>query len=81
MTETQILLREIEQFLVEHNLPATRFGRLACNDLHTVRRLRQGLGVTMRRVERLREFMRKYKDRSSGPKRRTVRRPAQRAAA
>ena len=62
MTETQTLLRDIEKFLIDHNLPATRFGKLACNDLHAVRRLRLGHGLTMRRAERLREFMRKFKD-------------------
>jgi hypothetical protein len=61
MTETQTLLNEIEQFLADHQMAATTFGNRACGDLHAVRRLRQGLGLTVRRAERLRQFMREYK--------------------
>ncbi len=58
MSITEQLLAEIEAFLVQQRISATRFGKLACNDPHAVRWLRDGGSITTRRYEQLRAFMR-----------------------
>lgn len=55
------LTDEVESFLVDNpEISATRLGVLACNDAHAVRRIREGLGITDRRIDQLRQFMTKY---------------------
>jgi hypothetical protein len=53
------LIDEIETFLAEHNLSATRFGVLAAGDTKFVKTLREGRACRVRTVERVREWMRK----------------------
>ena len=60
------LLGEIEEFLERHAMPHTSFGRLACNDAHAVRRLREGIGLTVRRVDIYRAFMAAHDENSRG---------------
>jgi hypothetical protein len=55
-----MLIRKIEQFLRRHQMPATKFGRLAARDPRFVLDLRNGReprSVTERRVE---HFMNTY---------------------
>ena len=61
MTSTQELLTELEAFLDKSGMPPTTFGLRSCNDAHAVRRLREGYGVTMRRADIMRQFMRDYR--------------------
>lgn len=51
------LLADIERFLAEHEMKPTTFGWLSCRDKATVRRLREGLGITSKRIDQIREFM------------------------
>ena len=49
-----MLIRRIEKFLRQHDMPATKFGRLAAHDPRFVLDLRQGReprGVTEARIE------------------------------
>lgn len=55
------LLAEIESFMHKHGLTATRFGLLADNDGHLVRRLRMGMAITSTRLTRVQKFMRNYR--------------------
>ena len=50
-------LQEVEHFLAEHSMSATRFGILALNDREFVRRLRRGGDVRVSTIERVRGFM------------------------
>ena len=52
-------LREIELFLVSHEMSPTRFGILALNDRELVRRLRRGSDVRLTTMEKIRGFMRR----------------------
>ena len=61
MTSTQELLSELEAFLDKTGMRPTTFGLLSCNDAHAIRRLREGYGVTMRRADTMRQFMRDYR--------------------
>ena len=70
MTSIQDLLSELEAFLAKHEMPPTTFGLRACNDAHAVRRLRDGYGLTMRRAETMRQFMRDYRPERPGRSRR-----------
>lgn len=60
------LLDQIEKFLARHDMAHTTFGRLSCNDAHAVRRLREGIGLTVRRVDIYRAFMAEYDAKSRG---------------
>ena len=55
-----MLIRKIEQFLRRHDMPATKFGRLAVRDprlVHDLRLGREPRRATERRVE---HFMNNY---------------------
>jgi hypothetical protein len=54
------LLVKIEEFLNHHDMPATTFGMLSCGSAHVVGRLRDGLGMNLKRYGRIRAFMREY---------------------
>lgn len=54
---TKTLLEEVESFLTEHNLSATRFGVLAAGDTKFVRTLRAGRSVRDGTAERIRRYM------------------------
>lgn len=57
MTTKELLLTEIEAFLTWHDMAPTEFGELSCKDRHVVRRLRDGFGLTVDRLDEIREFM------------------------
>ena len=48
---------EVERFLRERGMAATRLGRHAINDPHLVRRLRGGADVTLSTADKVRAFM------------------------
>ena len=60
MSLSETFYQEIEKFLVDKNVPATRFGLLALNDREFVRRMRRGGSVTLRTYDRVKEFMNSY---------------------
>ena len=51
------LLRDVEKFLRESDIPAARFGRLAMGDPRFVFDLRKGREPRRRTVERVRAFL------------------------
>ncbi len=55
---TPALLAEIEAFLADSGLTATKFGLAAVNDGHLVANLRRGSSVTLKTADRVRAFMR-----------------------
>ena len=55
-----MLLRRIEQFLTQHAMPATRFGRLAAHDPRFVLDLRMGRTPRPETAARIIEWMRDY---------------------
>jgi phosphopantothenoylcysteine decarboxylase/phosphopantothenate--cysteine ligase len=57
-TMARALLTEIEAFLAETGLTATKFGLAAVNDGHLVANLRRGNSVTLKTADRVRAFMR-----------------------
>jgi hypothetical protein len=57
-----MLLRTIESFLREHNLPATKFGRLAAHDPRFVLDLRMGRSPRRETELRTRAWMQGYSD-------------------
>ena len=61
MTERERLLKDIETFIAEHDIPASIFGREALSDTAFVSRLRAGGDVRSRTIDRVRKFMRDYR--------------------
>jgi len=57
-----MLLRNIEQFLREHDMPVTRFGRLAAHDPRFVLDLRMGRTPRPQTEARTRAWMQGYAD-------------------
>lgn len=57
MTTIQALLAEIDAFLEDANMAETTFGRHAVNDGKFVGRLREGAGVTVATVDRVRAYI------------------------
>lgn len=49
--------RKIENFLVQHQMPATQFGRLAANDPRLVLDIRRGRELRAGMIERVEAFM------------------------
>ena len=60
-----MLLRSIESFLRAHNLPATKFGRLAAHDPRFVLDLRMGRTPRRETELRTRAWMQGYADRAA----------------
>jgi hypothetical protein len=58
MPTTRQFLEEIESFLVDTGMSPTTFGNLAAGDGHFVARLRAGGGTTIKRMDKVRIFMR-----------------------
>lgn len=56
-----MLLPKIEQFLRKHDMPATKFGRLAKNDPRFVIDLRNGRQPTEATETRVQEWMDSYR--------------------
>ncbi|RVT40132.1 hypothetical protein [Sphingobium algorifonticola] len=54
------LLRTIERFLRDHNIPPTRFGREAVRDPRLVLDMRRGREPGPRMTARVEHFMNKY---------------------
>jgi len=77
MSSAETLLREIDAFLERTGITQTRFGVEAMNNSSFVRQLRKGGSVTLRTVDKVREFMSEWEIESR--KRRT--RPKPRAVA
>jgi hypothetical protein len=65
MDTTQILLEDIERFLVAAGMEPTTFGQKAVRDWKLVERLRGGGSVTLRNADRLRAFMAAYRAESA----------------
>jgi hypothetical protein len=53
--------RKIERFLIEHNYPATKFGRNAIGDPRLLRDIRNGRQLKTATVMRIESFMAAYK--------------------
>ncbi|GGB86949.1 hypothetical protein GCM10011494_01580 [Novosphingobium endophyticum] len=57
-----MLLRQIERFLRQTDMPWTRFGRLAAQDPRFVADLRNGRMPRARTAARIEKFMRNYQE-------------------
>ena len=57
-----MLIRTIETFLRQHQMPATKFGRLAANDPRLVLDLRLGREPRARTKSRVEHFMNTYRE-------------------
>lgn len=66
------LLRDIETFIDEAQVSESTFGRLAVNDGKFVGRLREGAGVTVATVERVRAYITEQRQRMTPSKRRSA---------
>lgn len=60
MSTKQLLLQEIEEFLVKTGIPATRFGQMAANDPKLVGRLRRGMDIVTATADKAQAFMDSY---------------------
>lgn len=54
------LVADIEAFMQRHEMHKTDFGVLSLGNKHTVRRLRNGMGISSHRIARLYKFMADY---------------------
>lgn len=57
-----MLIRKIEQFLHRHDMPATKFGRLATHDPRFVLDLRRGRTPRSAMETRVEHFMNTYRE-------------------
>ena len=57
-----MLIRTVEKFLREHEMPATKFGRLAANDPRFVLDLRLGREPRSALTSRVEHFMNTYRE-------------------
>jgi len=57
-----MLIRKIEQFLRRHDMPPTKFGRLAARDPRLVLDLRMGREPRPAMERRVEHFMNKYQE-------------------
>ena len=55
-----MLIRKVEKFLRNHDMPATKFGRLAAHDPRFVLDLRMGRMPRAHTEERIRRWMAEY---------------------
>lgn len=55
-----MLIRSIEKFLKQHNMPPTKFGRLAAHDPRFVLDLRNGRSPREDTAAKVQDFMRAY---------------------
>lgn len=65
MTTIEALLKEIDAFLREAEMAETTFGRHAVNDGKFVGRLREGAGVTVATVDRVRAYIEGQRQKAS----------------
>lgn len=68
MSEREKLLRDIEAFIAKHGMPETVFGVKAMNDTALLTKLRRGRSVRIDTAEKLRRFMREFRDGKPRPK-------------
>lgn len=61
------LLEEVEAFIVANGVSATRFGDEALGDRHFVRQLRDGRDVKLSTVDKVRNFMRDWREPEAAP--------------
>jgi hypothetical protein len=61
MSAQSQLLAEIEAFLRTRKIAATTFGKLAVNDGKFVGRMREGGNLTVKTIDRVREYIRTQK--------------------
>ena len=57
-----MLIRSIEKFLRQHDMPATKFGRLATRDPRFVLDLRNGRIPRERTAQRVTDFMQRFSE-------------------
>lgn len=72
MTTVAALLKEIEAHLKQAEVAATTFGRRAVNDGKFVKRLRDGKGITVATVDRVRAYIASERTKISGKRRRAA---------
>lgn len=65
MSTIEALLHEIEAFLRDADMAETTFGRHAVNDGKFVGRLREGAGVTVATVDRVRAYIAAEREKAS----------------
>ena len=63
MSTRSKLLSEIHDFVSETGIPEGRLGRLSINDPGLVNRLKNGGGLTIANLDRVRDFMHKERER------------------
>lgn len=61
MSEKEALLKSIEKFILANRMPETTFGIRAMSDPSFIAKLRKGRSVRIDTAEKLRGFMRDYK--------------------
>ena len=61
MSEKEALLKSIEKFILANRMPDTTFGIRAMSDPSFIAKLRKGRSVRIDTAEKLRGFMRDYK--------------------
>lgn len=54
------LIQEIDEFVAKHGMADSQFGKLAVNDRHLVRDIRDGRDLRLSTVDRIRNFMAEY---------------------
>lgn len=54
------IIQEIDEFLAKHTMAESQFGKLAVNDRHLVKQIREGRDLRLSTVERIRAFMAEY---------------------
>lgn len=61
VNEIELLVREIEEYCRDDGVAESTFGRLAVGNSKLMTRLRGGKGVTLKTLQRLREYMRRHR--------------------
>lgn len=75
MSETAELIREIESYCRQTNTAESTFGRQAVNDGKFVARLRDGKGVTLKTLARVRKFIENSPEERSGKQKKLMATP------
>lgn len=76
MSTIETLLREIEKFLEESDIAESTFGRRVLNDGKLVERIRQGGGLTVANLDRIRVYMAQQRETFAGRGAKTRRKAA-----
>jgi hypothetical protein len=75
MNTAELLLKEIEAWLRDHDMTETRFSVESCGDRNAVRSLRARNSITTPRMDQMRAYMRNFK-----PPKPVKRKPTRRGA-